>query len=140
MQTNNNSLEVKNLVASYELLNNALTSPSNSKAYHSFKKQMNPVELSVLKVLQQHKTYNIHLANKQNGTIRTQRRTKKSTAKEAELTKEHSSTIEAPSDNHTEATGSQTTEPVAELTAEGIADPIIDATMEAKEESVATPQ
>ena len=136
MQTNNNSLEVKNLVASYELLNNALTSPSNSKAYHNFKKQMNPVELSVLKVLQQHKTYNIHLANKQNGTIRTQRRTKKSNAEKADLTKEHSSTTEAPSDNNTETTGSQTTEPVAE----GIADPITDATMEAKEEPVATPQ
>ena len=54
--------------------------------------------------------------------------------------KGHSSTAEAPSDNQTEATGSQTTEPVAELTAEGVADPITDATMEAKEEPVATPQ
>ena len=107
MESNDNSSEIKNLVATYELLNNALTSQSNSKAYHSYKKQMNDVEQSALLVLRQRKTYNNHLANKQNGTIRTRKRTKKETP---EPLNNSSDTTGLPTDNNTETTGSQTSE------------------------------
>jgi len=128
MQSNKNYLEIK-LVASYELLTSALTSQSNSKADHSFKKQMNNVEASALLVLRQRKTYNNHLANKQNGTIRTRRRAKQLDTKETKNMKEHNSTTTGtPTDTNTETTGSQTSE----------LDANTDAT--AKNEAVATTQ